>query len=275
MNASALTTVAESESSRIAAGSERKVWVTARQAARAGALIVCALCALAECAFSIPFHRRKNQLRAHALWLHRWCGVTMRLLGLRLTTSGAIPSSGLLVANHLSYLDIIALSALQPCVFVAKSEVARWPLFGWLARAAGTIFVERARRRDCVRAVEAMRTALRNNLLVVLFPEGTSSNGASVLPFKSALLEAAVQLRQPITPARIGYSLAEGSVADEVCYWRDMTLAPHLWNLLRKREIAGAIRFLKSRPPGEDRKLVGRELQAILGATSAACCERR
>ena len=100
-----------------------------------------------------------------------------------------MPRTGLLVCNHLSYLDIIALSALRSCLFVAKSEVGRWPLFGWLAQAAGTLFVERRQKTDCARVVRQIAQTLDDDLLVVLFPEGTSSDGGSVVPFKFALLD--------------------------------------------------------------------------------------
>lgn len=204
-----------------------------------------------------------------ASWLHRWGGVAGRVLGLRLTTKGPIPDSGLLVCNHLSYLDIIALSSLRPCVFVAKREVRGWPLFGWLARAAGTIFVERNGRLTSAREVARISAAIESGLLVVLFPEGTSSDGATVLPFKSSLLQAAVATRCPIAAAGIDYYLAEGSVADEVCYWRDMTLVPHLLNLFGKQAIEIAVRFSPGRFRPNERKTLARDLRAEVAGLRA------
>ena len=201
-----------------------------------------------------------------AAWLHRWCRFACRVLGLRLTSLGAIPRSGLLVCNHLSYLDIIALGSLRPCVFVAKREVRGWPLFGWLARAAGTIFVERNCRVAAAAEVARISAAIESGLLVVLFPEGTSSGGATVLPFKSALLQAAIAARSPIATAAIDYELSDGSVADEVCYWRDMTLLPHLLNLFGKKSIESTVRFSPSRRRGGDRKTLARELRAEVAA---------
>src|SRR5204862_3322826 len=101
----------------------------------------------------------------------------------------------LLVSNHLSYLDIVVLSSIRPCVFCAVRDVARWPLFGWLAHAAGTIFVDRERKFSSPKVVNSIRDAIAGGPVVVLFPEGTSSDGSKVLPFKSALVEPAVQLR--------------------------------------------------------------------------------
>jgi 1-acyl-sn-glycerol-3-phosphate acyltransferase len=172
-----------------------------------------------------------------------------------------MPSSGLLVSNHLSYLDIVVLSSIRPCVFVAKRDVARWPLFGWLAHSAGTIFVDRERRFSSNKAVDLIRKAIAGGTVVVLFPEGTSSEGSTVLPFKSALLESAVQLRSPIAAASIEYALDEGSVAHEVCYWRDMTLLPHLLNLFFKREIRANYSFSSTRVRAGNRKEIARELR--------------
>lgn len=172
-----------------------------------------------------------------------------------------MPQGGLLVCNHLSYLDILVLSSIRPCVFVAKRDVAAWPLFGWLARAAGTIFVDRRRRVATGVVVDLMRGVMANDSLVVLFPEGTSSDGSTVLPFKSALLEPALQLNCPVSVGAIDYSLPEGSVADEVCYWRDMTLVPHLVNLLSKAEVKSKLSFARFDPHDVGRKQLALELR--------------
>ena len=172
-----------------------------------------------------------------------------------------MPQTGLLVCNHLSYLDIIVLSSIRPCVFVAKRDVAAWPLFGWLARAAGTIFVDRKNRFCSPAVVDCVRETISNGEVVVLFAEGTSSDGSTVLPFKSALLESAVQLRCPVATAAISYALDHGSVADEVCYWRDMTLVPHLLNLFFKREIWSSCSFSPSTFRSGDRKQLADKLR--------------
>src|SRR5213079_940606 len=104
------------------------------------------------------------------------------------------------------------------------------------------------------------RDAITGGSLVILFPEGTSSDGSTVLPFKSALLESAVQLRCPVAAAAIEYALDQGSVANEVCYWRDMTLVPHLLNLFFKREICSKCSFSYPKIRTGDRKQIAREL---------------
>jgi 1-acyl-sn-glycerol-3-phosphate acyltransferase len=228
---------------------------------RAFAVLFFSCYALLQNVITIPLVRRARRLHARAAWLHRWCRFACRVLGIRITTRGSMPSSGLLVCNHLSYLDIVVLSSIQPCVFVAKRDVATWPLFGCLAHAAGTIFVDRERRFSSAKAVDVVQEAIAGGSVVVLFPEGTSSDGITVLPFKSALLESAVQLRCPVSAASIDYALDDGSVTDEICYWRDMTLVPHLVNLFFKREIRGNYSFSTAKIRAGNRKEIAQELR--------------
>ena len=228
---------------------------------RAFAVVFFSCCALLQIVTTTPFVRRARRLHSRATWLHHWSRFACRVLGIRVTTRRSMPSSGLLVSNHLSYIDIIVLSSIRPCVFVAKRDVASWPLFGWLAHGAGTIFVDRERRLSSPNSVDVIRNAIANGAVVVLFPEGTSSDGSVVLPFKPALLESAVQLRCPIAAASIEYALDDGSVANEVCYWRDMTLVPHLLNLFFKREIRANYSFSPARIRAGNRKEIARELR--------------
>ena len=109
--------------------------------------------------------------------------------------------------------------------------------------------------------MNGIRDAIADGSVVVLFPEGTSSDGATVLPFKSALLESAVQLRCPVASASIAYALDDGSAPDEVCYWRDMTLVPHLLNLLFKREIYASYSFSAAAVRAGNRKEMAKELR--------------
>jgi 1-acyl-sn-glycerol-3-phosphate acyltransferase len=228
---------------------------------RAFAVLFFSLCALIENAIKIAFLTRTKRLRVRTVWLHRWSRFACYVLGIRVATHGSMPQAGLLVCNHLSYLDIVTLSSIEPCVFVAKRDVAAWPLFGWLARGAGTIFVDRKKRFCSPAAVDYIREAIKNGSVVVLFAEGTSSDGSTVLPFKSALLESAVQLGCPVATAAISYGLDHGSVADEVCYWRDMTLVPHLLNLFFKREIRSSCVFSPPKIRFGDRKRIANELR--------------
>jgi 1-acyl-sn-glycerol-3-phosphate acyltransferase len=199
-------------------------------------------------------------LKVRAAWLSRWSRRALRVLGIHIQVSGTPPRGGLLVANHLSYVDILALSAVHPSLFVAKSEIRDWPLFGLLARLAGTLFVRRDLPGDVSRLNAELISAVETGAVVVVFPEGTSTDGRSVLPFHSSLLAPAAAKGWEVTPAWIGYDLAEGSVEDEVCYWRDMVFLPHFLNLLAKPRIEAKLRFGRTVPAGPDRKLLAREL---------------
>jgi 1-acyl-sn-glycerol-3-phosphate acyltransferase len=186
----------------------------------------------------------------------------LRCLGIRVEAREPAPSSGLLVCNHLSYLDVLVLAALTPVLFVAKSEVRGWPILGWFARLGGTIFVQRDRRSPAVQSAQQIEAALRTGVVVVLFAEGTSSGGETVLPFKSALLEPATRSSHALTAGLLQYYLPGGSVSEEVCYWKDMTLVPHLINLMGKRGVRASVRFATLRGGSANRKELARQLHS-------------
>lgn len=199
---------------------------------------------------------------ARARWLQRACQRALRVLHLTLSVSGPVPRKGLLVCNHLSYLDILILSATTPCTFVSKCEVKRWPVFGWFASLAGTLFVRRDKRSDVLRAAHKMHQAIAKGGLVVLFPEGTTSDGRQVLPFKTSLLQVAQLDPCVLSAASIDYALDDGDVTEEVCYWKDMTLLPHLLNLFTKHCLTAGIRFAELQQQNADRKHLARQLHS-------------
>ena len=206
--------------------------------------------------------RRESSHAARLSWLQRSGRRLLRVFNADWQTNGTIPTRGLLVCNHLGYFDILVLSAVAPGIFVAKQEVKNWPVFGRLARMAGTVFVHREKRSEAGHSASEIKTALDRGALVILFPEGTSSGGETVLPFKSALLEPAVQSGHALSAGCIGYTLTDGSVADEVCYWRDMTLVPHLLNLLGKRGVSAHVSFAAVEKPCADRKQLAQQLHS-------------
>ena len=216
----------------------------------------------------LDFHFRNGNwdARRKALWLSGLCARVLKILGVGLRVSGTPPASGLLVANHLSYLDILIISALQPTVFVAKAEVRHWPLFGFLAFAAGCVFVDRQRRADVARVGTALEEPLGAGVPVCIFPEGTSSNGQDVLPFYPSLLEAAAQGTHPVVPAGIDYFLAVDDPGEHVCFWGDMELAPHLYGLMGQEWVLASIRFGKVRRAAVPRKTLAMELRAEVAA---------
>jgi 1-acyl-sn-glycerol-3-phosphate acyltransferase len=237
---------------------KRSLRVVARSLWLAGELVL----ALIKFVALIAAHAGIPDRTTRARWLQHVCRRALRVFHLELRVTGAIPSSGLLVCNHLGYLDIIVLGATTPCVFVSKCEVRRWPVFGWFASLAGTLFLRRDKRSDVARLTREMRRLLDTGALVVLFPEGTTSDGRDVLPFKSSLLEPATRQRHSLSAGFIEYALNDGCVAEEVCYWRDMTLAPHLLNLLGKRGLEARLYFTELRQASPDRKQLARQLHS-------------
>jgi 1-acyl-sn-glycerol-3-phosphate acyltransferase len=233
----------------------RLIWLT-------GELMWTAICFVPR----VLFRRGSSDLKARAVWLQVGCQRVLRVLNVQIQASGSIPSQGLLVSNHLGYLDVLVLGALIPSVFVAKSEVKNWPMFGWLARLGGTLFADRARRIQVGSLTTEIEGALRHEILLVLFPEGTSSDGRTVLPFKSSLLEPATKGSFPVAASLIEYHLEDGDVGEEVCYWRDMTFFPHLLNLLSKRGIVASVHFSEIREERGSRKELARRLHSeVLG----------
>jgi 1-acyl-sn-glycerol-3-phosphate acyltransferase len=201
---------------------------------------------------------------ARSRWL-QWCSRrALRVFSVTYEARGPSPQAGLLVCNHLSYLDILVFVSLTPAVFVSKSEVKSWPVFGWFARLSGTLFVDRTRRRDVARMNAEINHALEGGNVVVLFPEGTSWNGREILPFKSSLLEPIVGAKHPLSIGRIRYALEDGSVEQDVCYWGDMTLLPHFLNLMTKRHVRARVDFAVIAQPATERKELARQLHAAV-----------
>jgi 1-acyl-sn-glycerol-3-phosphate acyltransferase len=205
-------------------------------------------------------------LPERAEWLTESCRGVLASLGVTVSTEGSMPARGLIVSNHLSYLDILCYASIAPCLFVAKSEVRSWPVFGRLATNGGTIYVDRKSRTDAARAAKAIEDALRSCMRVVLFPEGTSSGGDTVLPFHAPLLESAISARSPSTPAAIAYAIDGGDPKQDVCYWGEMTFATHFLGLLGKGNVHAQIVFGTSRDGLKDRKTAAKLLHTDVAA---------
>ena len=215
--------------------------------------------------------RDSNPVSARIAWMQWMSRRFLSLLHCRVEVAGEVPISGLIAANHLGYVDILVLGSVCPAVFVAKGDVDDWPAFGWLARNAGTIFVSRDNPTEVPVQLRRMEEPLRQGHPVILFPEGTSSSGSSVLPFRSSLLESAVRTGAAVTPASLSYDLhGEGSPGLEVSYWGDHVLVPHLLNLLSKPFFTARLSFGMKRPPEADRKREAAKLHAEVSSLHAA-----
>ncbi|MFN8653822.1 MAG: lysophospholipid acyltransferase family protein [Gemmatimonadales bacterium] len=196
-----------------------------------------------------------------------WARGVTRILRLRVERSGPPPSAPfLLVSNHLSYLDIIVLASEVDAVFVAKREVRAWPLFGLGARAIGCVFVDRDSRGDAVRAGALMRRRYAGGEGVVLFAEGTSSIGATVLPLRSALLEWAASEGLAVHTATLSYHTTPGDppASEALCWWGEMTFLPHLAGVTRLNPSTVRLAFGDRAVSASDRKQLARALHAAL-----------
>lgn len=202
----------------------------------------------------------RNRFRDRGEWAHFWAPYFLKLLNIKPTFIGTPPEKGLLCSNHLSYIDILVLFSRKPFIFVSKSEVRGWPLIGWLTRLAGTLYVNRQRKADVLDLAPEFKPVIDAGLVLVIFPEGTSTGGDRVLPFMSSLLQPAAQNNWPVASAWLGYTVEDGCAADDVCYWRDMTFFPHLLNLFSKKSIQAKVIFNPGTPPGLDRKQLARQL---------------
>jgi 1-acyl-sn-glycerol-3-phosphate acyltransferase len=131
-----------------------------------------------------------------AQWLNETCARGLKSIDVELSVEGQPPERGLIVSNHVSYLDILAYSAAVPCVFISKADVADWPIFGRYARWAGSVFVRRHDRTDAARANVSVGESLDSGVPVVLFPEGTTTDGSRVLRFHSTMLQPAIDAPQ-------------------------------------------------------------------------------
>jgi 1-acyl-sn-glycerol-3-phosphate acyltransferase len=184
---------------------------------------------------------------ARAARVQRWSARLLHILAVRLKVSGAPASDAtpvMIVANHVSWLDVYALNAVRPVRFVAKSEVGRWPLIGMFARRAGTLFVERARPTDVFRVNALVEVLLRNGETIALFPEGTTSSGHGVLPFRAPLLQPAIQCNAHLQAVAIRYTRADGSLCSEADYTGDKSLLTALRLLLTQPVIHLQLQFL-------------------------------
>ena len=205
-------------------------------------------------------HGRRDY-RRRADWAHRQARRLCKVLDLEVGSVGEVPTARFLCSNHLGYLDIVTLVAVTPVVFVAKAEVRGWPVVGWLTRCAGTIYLQRERKGDLVDVAKQFGPVIEADVPVVIFLEGTSSGGDDVLPFRPSLLASAVGNGWSVAPVALDYSVEDGTVAEDVAYWRDMTFFPHFLNLLSKPRLGGRVAFGAGRHPGEDRKALAKELR--------------
>jgi 1-acyl-sn-glycerol-3-phosphate acyltransferase len=211
-------------------------------------------------------------MSARNLHVQQWALRMLQVLGIGFEVHGEPPLHGpvLLVANHVSWLDIIVMHAARHCRFVSKSEVRHWPLIGTLATGGGTLYIERDSRRDAMRVVHHMAAQLRAGDVLAIFPEGTTSDGADLLPFHANLIQAAVSAHAPAQPVAIDFvEMASGKRSQSPCYVNDDTLLGSLWRTVTGPAFRARVSF------GEPQQAEGRDRRAWAAALRQAVRELR
>jgi 1-acyl-sn-glycerol-3-phosphate acyltransferase len=198
-----------------------------------------------------------------------WSATLLRRLGLRWQCAGT-PRLGatLIVANHISWLDIAAIHAACPQArFVSKADVKRWPLIGWLVAAAGTLFIERERRRDALRVVHQMAEAMRAGQTVAVFPEGTTSQGHGTLPFHANLLQAAIAAEAPVQPVALRFSDRFHAVSPSAMFVGETTLMQSVWAIACADGLCVQVTLLPALASAHaDRRVLAERLRGEIGA---------
>ena len=221
----------------------------------------------AEVALLFPWRTRMRRDRAIA----RWSARLLAILNVQPRIQGAPPAglrrAAVLVANHVSWLDIALVHCAWQVRFVAKSEVRRWPLVGWLSARTGTLFIERGRNRHAARINQAIHAAFERGEAIAIFPEGATTDGRELTRFHASLLQPAVDEGAVVYPVALRYLDAAGHINVAASYVGETTLSQSLGMILRERTIRAELQFL---PPIDASGKSRRELAALAQATIAA-----
>lgn len=210
--------------------------------------------------------------RARARWssrvFRRWSRFNLALFGARVQIIGEPPEAPFfLVSNHLGYIDILVLASCLDVVFVAKSEIRGWPLMGWACRLVRTIFIERSVKRDLPRVLLEIDERLRHGQGVVVFPEGTSSAGSDLPPFRPPLLEMAARTGLAVDYASLAYRALPGEnpAWRSICWWGDMAFGDHFVRLVAMPGFEASLKFGSEPIRAGDRKQLAIELHGAVG----------
>ena len=212
---------------------------------------------------------RLTRLQKHAR-VQLWASAALGCLGIKMVVKGSPPAHGpmLLVANHISWADIVVLHATRHCRFVSKDEIAHWPLISTLANAADTIYITRESRRDAMRVVHQMAQCLRDGDVLAIFPEGTTGDGSTLLPFHANLLQAAISANAPVQPVALQFvDTVTGQISFAPCYVGDDTLWQSLWRTVCADNVQAVVQFgAPELPKGRDRRTWAADLRETIGA---------
>jgi 1-acyl-sn-glycerol-3-phosphate acyltransferase len=185
------------------------------------------------CAFVFPLTDAAGRAWRVRDWSRKLLGICGISVAIQQAGSGALAARALIVSNHVSWLDIFVINAMQPCRFVAKADIRSWPLLGWLTAQAGTIFIARGKVRDVRRIFENLVISIRDGEQVAFFPEGTTAAQGTLLPFHANLFEAAIDAGVPIQPLALRYLAPDGSLAPQADFIGDTTFVESMITILK------------------------------------------
>jgi len=203
-----------------------------------------------------------------------WSRLLLLIIGVRLESTGdprqladsagTVATGSLLLINHTSWLDVFSIAAMVPARFVAKAEIGRWPVFGWLAILVGTLFVERGRRHAVVRTNHQVTERLRSGQVIGIFPEGTTTDGTRLLPFHANLVQPAIDLGVTLRPVGVRYT-QRGQFSQVAAFVGEMNLMQSLWRVVTAPHLTVELHWLRALdPPPSNRHAAARAARAAI-----------
>jgi 1-acyl-sn-glycerol-3-phosphate acyltransferase len=217
----------------------------------------------------LPFVQGRSRRQLRSRWQRRWASNCLRIMGFRLNIDGTPPEPPfLLVSNHVSYVDILLIGSQVDGTFLSKSEVGDWPVVGELLKTAGTLLITRQSKRQLPEVIEKIEGVLAEESGVVVFPEGTTFNGAEVHRFGASLLEPAARDEIPVAYATLTYRTPDGVIpaTESVCWYGNMDFGPHVLRLLGLPYVEAQLEFGPERIVERERKMLARRLQEAVTA---------
>lgn len=198
----------------------------------------------------------------------RWAAFLVYTLGLRIeANTRALPTGVLVVCNHISWLDVFILNALAPTTFVCKDDVKNWPALGTLVAHSGTLFIERGSRSAAARTAHSMAERLRQGERVAVFPEGTTTQGTTLLPFRAALFQAAIEAKTGVQPVALRYLDRQGTRCLAPAYDGDVTFAESMLAIVRSPRIIARLEFLECLPCTLERRELAQQTEKLIATT--------
>jgi 1-acyl-sn-glycerol-3-phosphate acyltransferase len=218
---------------------------------RVSRIIAHTLLGLSIAVLMLPFASKTT----HAKIVRWWCKHLLGAFNIQVRCSGFVPDPNvtqrntMFVGNHISWSDIHALNSIVPLRFIAKSDIRQWPIFGYLAEKNNTLFIDRSNKRDAKRTIESAVASLNAGDNLCFFPEGTTTDGTTIQPFKTSLIQAAIEAKSTIWPVAIFYPNEQGKANTKAAYADDTTLQASMQNILAQQQPVIELHFLKPISP--------------------------